>query len=366
MGPILRKAIAAAGVVGLALLLALLIGEAAVRVLGLPAPPLPGYLRIANTKGTEIRPGTLALLCYPTNPRRYFQIDLRRPETAEHYRSLGMRNMNKALPSQPWAVEMKYNSAGYRGKDIPPRQPRLRRVVVIGDSFNLGWGLREEDVYTRLLERALNEQAPGGWEIVNCASSNVDFPRLWFLFKDTLVYEPDIVLYGMTLNDPIRVPRVQARLPQPAPPSVRGPFSPRLFAVWREVVEGRRYDEELHHWYNDVFSDENYNGWFATKQYIRRMQELTAARSARFVLILWPMLSGLEGRYPMDDAHRTVGEFCDKFRIDHYDLLADLHGRRSADLWVHPVDPHPNEIAQRAAAAALVPVLRRLAPPSPP
>src|SRR4051794_4503981 len=59
--------------------LALLVAEAGLRAAGLPRH-LPGYARIGNTKGGDVRAGTVALVCYPTNPRGYFPIDLRRPQ----------------------------------------------------------------------------------------------------------------------------------------------------------------------------------------------------------------------------------------------------------------------------------------------
>jgi hypothetical protein len=38
-----------------------------------------------------------------------------------------------------------------------------------------------------------------------------------------------------------------------------------------------------------------------------------------------------------------------------------MTGRSTAELWVHPVDHHPNEIAHRLAAESLAPVVTKLA-----
>jgi hypothetical protein len=38
-----------------------------------------------------------------------------------------------------------------------------------------------------------------------------------------------------------------------------------------------------------------------------------------------------------------------------------MTGRSTAELWVHPVDHHPNEIAHRLAAESLAPVVTQLA-----
>jgi hypothetical protein len=73
----------------------------------------------------------------------------------------------------------------------------------------------------------------------------------------------------------------------------------------------------------------------------------------------WPLLVGLEGRYPFAAVHEKVRRFCVKEGIEFLDLLDTFRGRPSASLWVHPVDRHPNEEANRLAAAALLPVVRR-------
>jgi hypothetical protein len=59
--------------------------------------------------------------------------------------------------------------------------------------------------------------------------------------------------------------------------------------------------------------------------------------------------------------HETIRRFCVTARIPHHDLLPALRRRPTADLWVHPVDHHPNEIAHRLAAESLVPVVLQLA-----
>jgi hypothetical protein len=89
------------------------------------------------------------------------------------------------------------------------------------------------------------------------------------------------------------------------------------------------------------------------------MNHRVRASGGRFILMSWPLLVGLEGRYPFAAVHEKVRRFCVKEGIEYLDLLDTLRGRPSASLWVHPVDRHPNEEANRLAAAALLPVVRR-------
>jgi hypothetical protein len=91
----------------------------------------------------------------------------------------------------------------------------------------------------------------------------------------------------------------------------------------------------------------------------RRLDE----RGARLLIAPWPLFVGLEQGYPFAPVHDTIHRFCLVAHIPHHDLLQTFEGRPSADLWVHPVDHHPNEIAHRIAAEALVPDVLKLAEP---
>jgi lysophospholipase L1-like esterase len=329
--------------------------EMVLRACGLPRP-LPTWARIANTKGTEVRAGTVSLICYPTNPRGYFTIDLRRRSDWDHYAALGMRRMENIVDRQPFAVEHRYNSLVFRGSEFGARRPGVRRVTVIGDSFTEGWGVHEEDAYPRVLEGLLDAKEPGQWEVLNCGRANADFPALYMsVFKKAIDLDPDVVVYGMTLNDPVQTGRVRARRPTAQPPA-RLPL--RLLQWADQEWRGYELTQATTRWYQDLFSDDNFNGWAETKSYMRSMRDVTHSKGAAFVVALWPMLVGLEGRYPFAGAHEKVARFTSNSDIRLFDLLPALRGRTSASLWVHAVDVHPNEIAHRRAAEALVPVIR--------
>ena len=336
--------------------------EGALRLTGVGADP-GAVKRIANTKGLDVKPDTTTLLCFPNNPRRYFDIDLRDPATRDRYLAIGMRNMDRVLPGNPFAVESHFNSHGYRDGEFAPRRPGVRRVVVMGDSFTEGWGVKERDTYPRVLERALERAEPGEWEVLNCGRANSDFPRLLFDLKRSLQWQPDIVVYGMVLNDPEMAPRirnvkphVQTNLMRRSGPS-SGPF--RLV----DLVQGRLQERETRaatiSWYRSLFTDENPK-WKDTKDQIRGMDRMVRERGGTFVVAVWPMLLGIEGDYPLAEAHRTIAQFCAKFGIRHADLLEALTGQRSADLWVHRLDMHPNERADRLVGEYLFRVVRPL------
>jgi hypothetical protein len=71
------------------------------------------------------------------------------------------------------------------------------------------------------------------------------------------------------------------------------------------------------------------------------------------LVALWPLLVDLERDYPFADVHDKIGRVCEKADIPFVDLLPALRGQKTAALWAHPADWHPNELAHRLAAETL-------------
>ena len=137
---------------------------------------------------------SLALDCYPSNPRGYFDVDLRDPHRRRDYEGRRVRGLDEAWSRTPFAVELRFNSLQFRDEEFGPRRPGVRRVAVLGDSFTEGQGVKEADTYPRQLEARLNEAEPGRWEVLNWGRRGADFPRLYDTFEKILEYDPAIVV----------------------------------------------------------------------------------------------------------------------------------------------------------------------------
>ena len=375
-----RNAAVNLALLALSIVLCFPLAEAIVRVAGLGPVRLAPVARIANTKGTEVRAGTVSLLCFPTNPRGYFPIDLRDPATYSRYVDVGMRRLPETRNVTPFAVESRYNSQVFRGPELPPRRPGVRRVVLIGDSFTEGWGVSEGDTIWAALERDLNGAGPGVWEVLNCARANSDFPGVWFLFRHAMLLEPDVVVFLMNLNDPIRSPDMEARLNRQynlivvrgGPLLTEAPlrkvmgFESQLATRLADIRETRRLDLDMTRWYRDLYGWPNRHGWHESKKLIEKMNAAMNERGGSFLLALWPLMTGLEGDYPFADAHAAVADFALKREVPFHDLLPAFRGQRSPALWVHVLDHHPNEIGHRIAAESLAAAVRAARPATPP
>ena len=309
--------------------------------------------------------------CYPENPRRYFPLDLRDAATRASFADLP--GVDHAAQRAPFAVEFRYNSHHFRDVEPGPKPHGVKRVAVLGDSFTEGQGVREEDTASRVLERLLRRDGLAV-EVHNCGRRGHDFPKLAKAFEKVLELQPDLVVYAMVPNDPERSPAFEAArvdvddwivdrrrgidplLPPPPPPVFR------LFALARERAETWRVSRASTRWYFDLYGDVNRDGWSRTQGYVREMQQQMAARGGALLVATWPLLVDLDA-YPFAPIEETVSAFLDGARIPRHDLRPALRARPAPELWVHPLDRHPNEIAQRLAAESLAPVVRRMLRP---
>ena len=362
----LRSFLGSLGLAAGSLAVALLLLEVAARTTGFMAPPEPAVRRMVDARWTTL------LDCYPSNPRGYFEIDLRQAASAERYRGLAPHRFDEVARGHPWAVESRYNSLRFRDREPDAKRPGALRVLVFGDSFAEGQGVKEKDTLAVQLGQRLEERVPGRFEVRNAGRRGLDFPELSEAFEKALAYEPDVVVYALTLNDAVQPAEFRARqsfvndwiLDRERSPDEPLPSGHRLlvFDFVSQRLQAWRVGRATTEWYLDMWSDRN-PGWRETQERVRGMKRLLDARGARLVVAPWPLFLSLERGYPFAAAHREIERFCLSEGIAHHDLLAAFQGRATAELWVHPVDHHPNEAAHRLAAESLAPVVTKLALP---
>ena len=329
--------------------------EAALRVTGFVPETERAVRRMVDARWTTL------LDCYPSNPRGYFDIDLRRPENDASASASSRRTASTRWPATtPGRSSPATTRCAFATRSSGPSRPGRLRVVVLGDSFAEGQGVKDDDTLARVLGRVLEARAPGRYEVRNCGRRGTDFPEIFEAFEDVLPYEPDLVVYTLTLNDAVQPPEFRARQTYlndwildrtnvPDDPDATTSFlRPRSVDFVRDRLEAVSAGRETTRWYTDMWGEANRAGRERTEQYIREMKRRLNLRQARLLVAPWPLFVGLDRGYPFEPAHETIRRFCASAGIAHHDLLPTFRGRPTADLWVHPVDRHPNEIAHRA------------------
>jgi hypothetical protein len=349
----MKKALGRIGLLLGGVFFALLLGECGVRMAGVTPE------RYRQPRTIENADKTAAVDAYPSNPRGYFDVDLRDEKTRARLASEGV-DVSKIAERTPYAIEFHYNAHLCRDKDLGPPVPGTTRVLVIGDSFTEGQGVREADTFSRGLEREMRD-AGKNVEVLNCGRRGRDFPALHDAF-DVLVkaYEPDVVVYAMVLNDAEQSDEFRSRqkfmndwildrrrmLTDGDDGETHGS---RLWALWRERVESRRVAAETTRWYVEMYGPENQDGWAATRKHIGEMHE---RMHGHFLVALMPLLA--KGKpYPFEPVVQTIEGTCRGNHVSFVDLQKAVSSEPVESLWVHSVDMHPNEHAHTLFAKAL-------------
>jgi len=343
-------------------LAAFLIGETAFRLLGLKAREAGRIFRISNGANLQFpgRAGHTVIDLYTSNPRGTFPVDLNDEATRRRLIAEKFTRVDEARKTNAFGVVFDFNSRGFRDREFTPKPKGAMRVVFVGDSFTEAQGVVESATAVRLVEARLRPE--GAVETWNLGVRGHDFPDLEALFDTALELSPDVIIFGMVLNDGERDAGLISRWPrvndwimvrQDTPSWLeRHSYLAGFVANRYELL---RVSRDTTAWYRALYSDDNRDGWGRTRAALRRIQSKCQARGAAFGVALWPLLVGLEpdGTYPFEAAHAQIRKGVFRIGIPFLDLLEALHGRETSSLWVHSSDLHPNERAQALVAPAL-------------
>lgn len=263
-------------------------------------------------------------------------------------------------------VEMRFNSRGVRDREelCAPKPEGQRRIVCLGDSFTLGWGVRIEDCWTRLTEEILR-RTDDGIRTVNCGFAGTLFvDEYWWGLKHRFhAFEPDVVLVTLCLNDLLATNGSLVHLAPPITPwwssrllgtLTRGSDMPPAFQLdperdWVQEILDLPADDPI---YQSKAGREAYWAAGGPQEALRAMHAWCRERGVRLGVVVWPLFQGLADSefYPFAKMHGLVQEFCADEGIPMLDLLPTFLGRNTVELWVSPTDYHGNDVAQRIAA----------------
>ena len=265
------------------------------------------------------------------------------------------------------------NSHAYRDRERAPGKPAgVHRVVSLGDSFAWGASVEFEDAYPQRLERGLARRRGEPWEVVSLALPGMNtVDQAAQLAGEGFDYAPDAVLLGYVLNDSEDSQAAETRR---AEDWVRAREArPRWYdrsALFRLVgarlhatAENRRRIAG----YRSMYAADA-PGWIASRDALHRMGALCRERGVPFVVAVFPLFGNpLDEGYPFAEVHATVAAAASAAGARVVDLLPVYRGLRSDLLVVDGADDeHPNEIAHRLAAGAMLKVLDEVVPRSGP
>ncbi len=240
-------------------------------------------------------------------------------------------------------VEMSTNSDGFRDHDYAIPKNNKYRIIFLGDSLTLGWGVELTDTFKQILEEKLNKKYPA--EILNFGTGNYNTEQEVNLFMEKgLKYKPDKVVVFHFINDAEITPE-KSQLWFLGSSQLVTLYWSRIRAFTGNKSPANNYIE----YYSSLYKD-NQEGWNREKQAFLQLLEITKGGNISLQVVLLPDLHNLSD-YPFKKEHAMLTSFLNSNHIASLDLSPSFTGwKDSTQLWVAKDDAHPNKLTHKLIA----------------
>jgi lysophospholipase L1-like esterase len=257
-------------------------------------------------------------------------------------------------------VDVRINALGMRDREITKaKPPGTYRILVLGDSTTLGWGVPSDQLYPKILEQRLNANPPSqqwtNYEVLNTGIGNYNTSQEVASFKERwLELNPDMVWIAWYINDA-----------EPTPKPSNNWFAYHSYGYnwvasnFDSALRNVGANKDYRAYYNGLY-EANQPGWQRSQAAFAELSQLCRTRHLPLFILLIPELHTLSGNYefkPIHDMIRQVGATNQTEVVDLIDAFP-----ASGDpptFWVSPEDAHPNGKANELMAAKIEAALRK-------
>lgn len=294
-----------------------------------------GLLRLKNTSGKN----------YVIEMWRYAK-ELKRPSPNPDLGHVHVAGASARLQG----VDFSINSLGMRGPEPDLNNDTQKRVLLLGSSITLGWGVRESETLRARLQKSLGD----GFQVLNGGIGNYNTRRAVTLFKEQwrTVVRPDIVIIHFFLNDAEYLPPSRDNFLMR-----NSQLAVTLYYLVQGVLKGSSDMSALVAHYKDVYRPRA-RGYREMVEALDELKKMSEQDGFKVVFSMIPDIHQLAA-YPFTFAHRRMRQLVGRYGWDFIDFLDDLKTFKGPELWTIPGDPHPNARVHRIMAERLLPVLGR-------
>jgi len=257
-------------------------------------------------------------------------------------------------------ADMKINSLGMRDHEVTTNKPPgTFRVVVLGDSTTVGWGVHFEETYPKLLEKSFNANPPSSqwknYEVINTGIGNYNSAQEVASLKDRwLALDPDMIVIGWYINDAEPTPK--PREPWLSLHSYGYVWlTSQLGNLVRNVGANKNYKD----YYNSLY-DPNQPGWPKCQAAYAELAQICRDRKIPLKIVLIPELHSLSGNYEFTHINDLIRHIGETNNVEVLDLInAFPPSGDPKQFWASPEDAHPNDRANELMAAKIDETLRK-------
>jgi lysophospholipase L1-like esterase len=248
------------------------------------------------------------------------------------------------------SVNIRINKDGIRGPDLTKDTIYNRKILFIGSSITLGWGVEEKDTLTAQLNQMLKNEFPKT-SILNAGIGNYNADRYVERYSSKLQHiNPDIVVVQYFINDAEDLK------------SGGGNWflknSQLAVTLWNAYHKffGMTGESELLEHYQDVYKKDSI-GYNKMKAAFEKLSVLSQNKGFDVLLVMTPDIHNLK-EYPFSFIHEEIQRLSQQFNFFYVDLLPVFKGKEAKEFWAMPGDPHPNSKGHKLMAETIFPVLK--------
>jgi lysophospholipase L1-like esterase len=240
-------------------------------------------------------------------------------------------------------VEIRLNEWGLRGGPVAPLAAGQRRMLVLGGSITLGWGVPEDETLEARLQSGLGADA----QVLNGGIGNYNTERyVSRFFKNLVDLKPTDIVVQYFLRDAEYLP--------PSDGNFVLRHSHLAVTLW--IAAHRLFDKQgeqtLVDHYRQVYSPEAH-GFTIMKRQLARLAAHAKEHGIRLYLAMTPDVHNLVD-YKLGFVHDIMRGIAQEDGYAYIDLLPAMLGRPPQEIWAMPGDPHPNALGHRLMADAIL------------
>ena len=234
-------------------------------------------------------------------------------------------------------IEIKINSMGMRGndEDIDKWKSSDFKILFLGSSITLGWGVENEKVLNKVIEKeAKNDNR--NWSTLNAAVGNYNTERyVQYFFEYNQNLNPDVIIIQYFIND--------AEILKPN----RGNIITRNFQfgvmLWRyfSLFKDELSRKNILDYYQEVYKVEKNKK--IVKNSLQKMQNFCTKNQIRCILVYTPDIDLLKSGYEFNFIKNYIHNISKKNQMEFLDVTDSIKNKINLKLTNSEYkDRHPN------------------------
>lgn len=247
-------------------------------------------------------------------------------------------------------LDYSVNSDGLRDYERDVSEDSYK-IVVLGDSLTYGSGVNLEEIYAKILEKKLNELNEKKYEVFNLGVSGYGTAQeVESLRVKGLKYDPDLIILGYTLNDPMEF-NCRLFLTIPINCRLKGVLSQSKFLFFiRRSIHNLFPQEDTRH---DTQLGLDEEKWKRVTKPFEELSKISQEEDIPVMIVVFPLLKDFNN-YRWSHVHSKINDMGETQGFYVLDMFDSYKEYKAEDLQITKKDVyHPNKQGHEIAADAI-------------